>query len=336
VCRAHSGASTGPAGTANQRPNGVSHLMSWDDDADEYGAHRRSPRERPTGWRLVRRVAAYSGIVVGSIAGAVALVVGVVYGVNVMGTAANPGGFAAPDAYGTRVALPPVASTPDDGQGDALGQGGSGTGIGDDGDTSGEEPTGLSSSGAAPLPSVDPEWLARISGATGIPERALTAYAFAHVMLADEAPECGVDWATIAAIGDVESGHGSHGDSSLDEYGNAEPPIIGPALDGKGVAKIDDTDDGIFDGDQKFDRAVGPMQFIPSTWEKWGSDGNGDDLADPNQIDDAALTTARYLCASGPMTDPEGWRAAVYSYNHDNDYVDKVARIANEFAAAAG
>ena len=50
--------------------------------------------------------------------------------------------------------------------------------------------------------------------------------------------------------------------------------------------------------------------------------------------DDAALTTARYLCASGSMSNPEGWREAVYSYNHDNDYVDKVARIANEYAAS--
>ena len=77
------------------------------------------------------------------------------------------------------------------------------------------------------------------------------------------------------------------------------------------------------------------MQFIPSTWEKWGSDANGDDVADPNQIDDAALTTARYLCASGSMTSPEGWRAGVYSYNHDNDYVDKVAKVANGYAESA-
>jgi membrane-bound lytic murein transglycosylase B len=59
-------------------------------------------------------------------------------------------------------------------------------------------------------------------------------------------------------------------------------------------------------------------------------------VADPHQIDDAALTTARYLCASGSMTSPEGWRAAVFSYNHDNDYVDKVATVANEYAASAG
>jgi membrane-bound lytic murein transglycosylase B len=170
----------------------------------------------------------------------------------------------------------------------------------------------------------------------GIPVRALSAYAFAHLSLAAEEPECGLDWTTIAAIGAIESGHGSHGDTVLDENGYAQPAIIGRALDGDGVATIRDTDDGVFDGDATWDRAVGPMQFIPSTWARWGSDANGDGIADPNQIDDAAQSAAHYLCASGAMTSPEGWRAAVFSYNHDNDYVDKVARVANEFAAAAG
>ena len=78
------------------------------------------------------------------------------------------------------------------------------------------------------------------------------------------------------------------------------------------------------------------MQFIPSTWAKWGSDANDDGIADPNQIDDAAQAAARYLCESGPMTSAEGWRAAIYSYNHDNDYVDKVAGVANGFATAVG
>ncbi len=46
-------------------------------------------------------------------------------------------------------------------------------------------------------------------------------------------------------------------------------------------------------------RATGPLQFIPSTWERWGSDGDGDGVADPQDIDDAAYAAARYLCASG-------------------------------------
>ncbi|MFD5865580.1 lytic transglycosylase domain-containing protein [Agromyces sp. NPDC127015] len=300
--------------------------MSWSDESDvDDRSEYRPPRERATGWRLVRRVAVIAGFAVGGVVGAVALVVGVVFAVNVMGTAANPGGFAAPAAYGARVALPPVASEPDSEPG---------TPEATDGETP-EGPTVLSESEVVPLPTVDTEWISRIAANAGIPERALAAYAAAHIVVAEEAPDCGVDWATLAAIGDIESDHGRHGASSLDASGYADPPIIGPALDGKGVAAIADTDGGRLDGDTTWDRAVGPMQFIPTTWSKWASDGNGDDVADPHQIDDAALTTARYLCASGAMTDPEGWRAAVYSYNHDNDYVDKVATVANEYAAAA-
>ncbi len=101
-------------------------------------------------------------------------------------------------------------------------------------------------------------------------------------------------------------------DSHADEYGERRPAR-------EPGTRWRDTDGGLLDGDTMWDRAVGPMQFIPSTWVEWASNANGDDVADPNQIDDAALTTARYLCASGSMTNPEGWRAAVFSYNHDND-----------------
>jgi hypothetical protein len=298
--------------------------MSWPDDFDDdaYG-ERRSDRAPGSKWRIVRRTAASVGIV----AGAIALVIGAVFAVNLVGTATNPGGFAAPDAYGPAVAMPPV-TTPPEVEPDEQGESGD---AGDAGDA--EEPSGLSGSKLAPMPSVDPEWLESVSNATGIPKRALSAYALAHITLAEEDAECGLDWATIAAIGAVESDHGSHGGSKLDSNGNAQPPIIGPALDGgKDVARIDDTDAGEFDGDTKWDRAVGPMQFIPSTWQKWGSDGDGDGVADPNQIDDAALSTARYLCESGEMTNSEGWRAAVFSYNHDNDYVDTIATVALEFA----
>ncbi|MEF3402367.1 lytic transglycosylase domain-containing protein [Agromyces sp. CCNWLW203] len=304
--------------------------MSWHDDFDdddEYG-ERRPNRAPVSKWRLVRRAAAYIGVVVG----AIALVVGAVFAVNLVGTAANPAGFAAPDAYGPAVAMPPVTTL---------------SGADDDGeqtevaDATGtetlEEPTGLSGSKLAPLSSVDPEWIASIADATGIPERALSAYALAHVMIAEEEAECGLDWATIAAIGAIESEHGSHGSSKLGDDGLTKPAIIGPALDGgENVAKIEDTDGGALDGDTTWDRAVGPMQFIPSAWEKWGADANGDGAADPHQIDDAALSTARYLCASGSMTSSEGWRAAVYSYNHDNDYVDQVATVALEFAESVG
>ncbi|WP_022890434.1 lytic transglycosylase domain-containing protein [Agromyces italicus] len=302
--------------------------MSWDDDFDADDRVARRSARTPPGWGwAAARVAIYLGATVG----VVALVVGVVVAVNLIGTARNPGGFAAPAAYGSYVALPPTTSQPDELDG---GEGDASAGVGSRPD----DLAGLSGSGpeALPLPVVDGDWLQTVADTTGIPERALAAYTLAHVAVAEEEPKCGVDWATIAAIGAIESDHGRHGDSVLDESGDVSPPIIGRALDGDGVAKIADTDDGVLDGDTTWDRAVGPMQFIPTTWERWASDANGDDVADPHQLDDAALTTGRYLCAAGSMTSPEGWRAAVYSYNHDDDYVDEVARVAQEYADLVG
>ncbi|GAA1752827.1 lytic transglycosylase domain-containing protein [Agromyces humatus] len=300
--------------------------MSWDDDfsADEFGEGRRARATgRAAGWQFVRRVAAYAGLVVGVIA----LIVGVVVGVNFAGVATSPDGFGSPVADGPRVALPPVVQpiepTQQANPGDQL-------------EATQEEPAEVSESTVVPLPQVDPAWTAAMSEATGIPTRALSAYALAHVAIAEDEPTCGVDWTTIAAIGSIESDHGFHADSVLGDDGYPTPAIIGRALDGDGVATIRDTDGGVLDGDSTWDRAVGPMQFIPSTWDRWGTDANDDGVADPNQIDDAAQAAAQYLCASGSMTTPEGWRAAIYSYNHDNDYVDKVASVAIEYAAAAG
>lgn len=182
---------------------------------------------------------------------------------------------------------------------------------------------------------IDPAWLARTSQATGIPSRALAAYASAHLLVEDEQPACGISWNTLAAIGSVESDHGRHGGAVLGDGGYPDPAIRGIPLDGTASAAIRDTDGGTWDGDPVWDRAVGPLQFIPATWEQWGADGNGDGVADPNQIDDAALAAARYLCASSSMTTTEGWRAAIFSYNHLDSYVDAVASTANRYARAA-
>lgn len=76
---------------------------------------------------------------------------------------------------------------------------------------------------------------------------------------------------------------------------------------------------------------LGPFQFIPQTWCTWGADGNGDRKADPNQIEDAALAAARYLCHAGDLSSVAGWRRAVFSYSHRDSYVDDVARVANSY-----
>lgn len=187
-----------------------------------------------------------------------------------------------------------------------------------------------------PLQAVDQAWLAKTAAATGIPARALLAYASANLELRVEKPGCALGWNTIAAIGLVESGHGTHAGSAIGSDGVARPAILGMTLDGsQGVAAIRDTDDGVLDGDTRWDRAVGPMQFIPSTWATMGADGNGDGVRDPQNIDDAALAAARYLCTASAMTTPSSWRAAVQSYNNSSPYIDSVAAAANRYAAEA-
>ncbi|GAB3606631.1 hypothetical protein GCM10027413_20400 [Conyzicola nivalis] len=188
----------------------------------------------------------------------------------------------------------------------------------------------------APTDRVDPLWAAETGAATGIPARAIIAYASADLTVGAEQPGCGLGWNTIAAIGAIESVHATIDGSRLDGQGYPSPPIRGPALDGHGFAAIADTEDGVWDGDAVWDRAVGPMQFIPSTWADWAADGNGDGMTDPNQIDDAALATARYLCATGDLSSPQNWRAAVFSYNHLESYVDDVAAMANRYTTAVG
>ncbi len=100
----------------------------------------------------------------------------------------------------------------------------------------------------------------------------------------------------------MESGHGTFGGAAVAADGRIAPEIIGLRLDGAGpVAEIRDTDGGLLDRDTVYDRAVGPMQFIPGTWARSGADGDGDGRKDPHDIDDAALGTGQYLCAAGSL-----------------------------------
>ena len=123
---------------------------------------------------------------------------------------------------------------------------------------------------------------------------------------------------------------------SIDADGVARPPIIGIALDGThNTMEIRDTDGGSFDGDTVYDRAVGPMQFIPETWRRYGRDGSGDGVADPQNIDDAALTAAGYLCAGGrDLSTDDGWIAAIRAYNPTIAYNHQVAEAARRYASA--
>ncbi|GHH35156.1 lytic transglycosylase domain-containing protein [Streptomyces candidus] len=157
----------------------------------------------------------------------------------------------------------------------------------------------------------------------GLPVTVLDAYKKAQAAVEAADPSCRLPWQLLAAIGKVESGHARGG--QVDAQGDSTGSIRGPVLNGIGFANIPDTDDGEFDGDTAYDRAVGPMQFIPSTWARNGKDGNGDGRKDPNNIYDAALAAGHYLCAgSRDMTNPEDRDRAILSYNRSREYLRTV------------
>ncbi|MFF2326023.1 MULTISPECIES: lytic transglycosylase domain-containing protein [unclassified Streptomyces] len=158
---------------------------------------------------------------------------------------------------------------------------------------------------------------------SGIPASVLAAYKKAEQTIAGSDPACRLPWQLLAAIGKVESGQARGG--RVDANGTTLSPILGPVLDGQGFALIKDTDNGAYDGDATHDRAVGPMQFIPSTWAAWGQDGNGDGRKDPNNIYDAALAAGRYLCAgSRDLSVAADLDRAILSYNHSDAYLRTV------------
>ncbi|HEX4701490.1 MAG TPA: lytic murein transglycosylase [Pseudonocardiaceae bacterium] len=159
----------------------------------------------------------------------------------------------------------------------------------------------------------------------GVPSNVMAAYQNAAALLARTQPNCHLPVELLAAIGKVESGHARGG--RLDAAGTAVPSILGPVLDGSGgFAAIPDTDHGALDGDSTWDRAVGPMQFIPSTWRRWASDGNNDGVADPENIYDATLAAGRYLCADGrDLSTDVGIQSAILSYNDSVAYLHLVS-----------
>ncbi len=186
--------------------------------------------------------------------------------------------------------------------------------IGADGDrpvAAGPPPDVTSFGGIAPV---------AVSGG-GIPAAVLSAYQGAAGRLAVERPRCGLPMVLLAAIGKVESGHARGG--RVDQAGRTVTPILGPVLNGgPGIAAIRDTEGGSLDGDAVWDRAVGPMQFIPGTWATWGADATADGIRDPHNIRDAATAAGRYLCAGGrDLSEPEGLRAAILSYNRSAAYL---------------
>jgi membrane-bound lytic murein transglycosylase B len=295
-----------------------------------WAAFRAVPRLWKRLWRVVRRsggrIAAQAALTLAVIAGALGLAVYVV---------PNAG----PDwAYGEEHTEPTPASEEDDGPlaippGLEAVPGLSDASVPDDADAPGDQESG--STGPEKDKALS-DWAGSLS-AVDIPTRALEAYGSAEIALAQVKPGCHLTWTTLAGIGSVETNHGSTGGTALGTDGKPKEPIRGPALDGSaGNKAIKDTDDGSYDGDTEWDRAVGPMQFIPTTWERWQADGDGDGTSDPNDIDDVAVAAGYYLCADGrDLSRAVDWYAAIYSYNHLDSYVRDVYDRADAYGKAS-
>jgi hypothetical protein len=186
-----------------------------------------------------------------------------------------------------------------------------------------------SRSGSAATPVGDPTttWARQRAGRLGMGWPALRAYGRAQLSVRASNPACRVTWTTLAAIGWVETHNGTYGGSVVGADGVVRPTIVGPALDGAGGrALVRSTDGGALDGDRVYDRAVGPMQFIPTTWRSYGR-GN------PSDFDAAAAAAARYLCAVDDAASSSGWRRAVLAYNRSDAYVGDVYAAAQWYAA---
>ena len=170
--------------------------------------------------------------------------------------------------------------------------------------------------------------VASVASARGIPSAALAAYQRAATVINAADETCNIDWQLLGAVGYVESDHGRFGGSTLGADGVSRPSLYGVRLDGThDTQAIEDTDAGQYDRDKIWDRAVGPMQFVPATWSAVGVDADGDGQRNPQNINDAALAAAVYLC-SGPddLGSEAGRHEAVLRYNQSPSYADQVLR----------
>ena len=167
-------------------------------------------------------------------------------------------------------------------------------------------------------------------GTLRIPMIALNAYQNAERMMAASFPGCGISWNLLAGIGRIESMHANGG--ATDVSGSAARPIYGPSLDGSlpgnEVIELSRNSSRV-----TYARALGPMQFLPGTWSRYASDGNGDGKADVQNVFDASLAAARYLCSGGlNLRDQSQVMTAILRYNNSMAYAQNVLGWAAAYA----
>lgn len=207
-------------------------------------------------------------------------------------------------------------------------------------------PKGVPPPPGDPVPAVDThakgrpadqlhDWAAERAPKLEIPVIALEAYAYAARVAEVENPNCQLSWTTLAGIGEIESHHGTYHHATVAPNGDVRPPIRGVRLDGTGgTLHIVDTEAGDLADDDGTVRAMGPMQFIPETWRLYGVDANNDGIVSVDNIDDAALSAAGYLCWRGKdLATPRGWITALRAYNDSDPYARAVRDWATAYAA---
>ena len=173
-------------------------------------------------------------------------------------------------------------------------------------------------------------WASSRAPALGMPQIALEAYAYAAKVAEVENPKCHLAWPTLAGIGMVESKNGTYQGAVIGPNGDVTPPIRGVRLDGThGNLAL-----GKGGGANGFEQAMGPMQIIPETWRRYGVDAHNNGISSPDNIDDAALTAAGYLCnRGGDLGTAQGWMKAILAYNNSREYARSVRDWASAYAA---
>jgi membrane-bound lytic murein transglycosylase B len=183
---------------------------------------------------------------------------------------------------------------------------------------------------AATLSAPPPPIIVSAPGTLKIPAIALSAYRNAERMMASAYPGCGVSWNLLAGIGRIESLHAYGG--ATDPQGTPLQPILGPVLDGT-LAGNEVIVQAVQAGRVTYARAMGPMQFLPGTWARYASDGNGDGKADIQNLYDASLGAARYLCSGNlNLRDRSQVLTAILRYNNSMAYAQNVLGWAAAYA----